>query len=167
MPGIMLPIGVAKLFHSDTAVISHLEDKGAKTPILDEPANWNNHICLYKIPEHLRQKWWSLAGENQQHGAVFTSFFEEFRGYASFKRIPVTAKHKLSVVVRMPGELYERGGIAVRSVINLGDERGSVMVNGERIFLNTGDGLWLPGHCAVELGDTLSKQDADVLMLIL
>jgi len=164
----MSPIGVAKLFHSDTATISHLKDNSSKTPILDEPANWDNHICLYKIPEHLRQKWWSLAGENPQHGPVFTPFFEEFRDYASFKGIPVTTQHKLNVVVRMPGELYEReGDVALRSVINLGDEQGSVVVNGEKIFLSPGDGLWVPDRCVVELADTLSKQDADVLMLVL
>lgn len=167
-----LKIGIAPLFHNDTPLKSRISEK-ARLFVLAQSANWAEDICLFKLPEHLRIKWWSLADvniQNQQNSKPgFSLFFDEFEVFAAYKNIPILPSSKLDVLIRLPGETYEMAcnvKTNLRSVINLGDEQSYVVVGAEKVLLESGDGIWAPNNGRVSLADTLSKSDIEVLLLI-
>ncbi|HEY6419234.1 MAG TPA: hypothetical protein VIX59_09540 [Candidatus Binataceae bacterium] len=70
-------------------------------------------LTLLGIPAHLRAKWWSLAGqqEDSPSGAEFhglDEFARELAAYASFKRWQLPSDCKLQVIASRPGQSSTR-----------------------------------------------------------
>ena len=130
-------------------------------PLLGDPAPParavapDDHICLFQIPEHLREAWWNLVGESADSGGpvkAFDTFAARAAEFLAFKRLSGSAAH-MEVLLTAPGarsirvdsatgeprglgptvapwSAWPAGETAprLRAVVNLGDERLGVAV---------------------------------------
>lgn len=166
-------IGVAPLFYNDFS-LSERVSKSLSCSIKENPACWETDICMYKLPEHIKRKWWGIVSENYQANGIkhrnFQSFFDAVNDFAIFKGIPVLTEHKLDVLVRPPRQKYNQNKtferLELRSVVNLGDEQTHIIIENEEIPLNSRDGIWVPKKYTLKFSHTLNKLDLDVLLFI-
>jgi hypothetical protein len=98
---------------------------------------WQRHVCLFAIPAHLRSRWWEMAARQVEERSAGTPDITEFAravaDFARFKRLPLPPRCSFEVVLTPPGQASTRRGDAAASpptvaAINLGDERGSVVL---------------------------------------
>ncbi len=103
----MIQVGVAPRFHSDLALANRLNDATQLEPAT-RPVLWTQDVCLFRLPEHLRRKWWNLAAkeilEQSPERKGLKEFLEAFREFAEFKSMPLAEDAKLSVLIRAPSK---------------------------------------------------------------
>ena len=167
-------IGVAPLFYTDFPTEDRLKPE-TKLNVIARGANWSEDVCLFLLPEHIRKKWWSLAVRellpNEDASPDFKLFIDSFKSFAHFKGLPILETQYFDVLVRAPLEPYTINDVSTEmdcrnAVVNLGDESTQVIFDTETILLKTGDGCWVPKHCHLELDNTMSKIELDVLLQI-
>lgn len=168
-----LQIGFAPFFHSDSCIEKRL-DSDTLFSIKEVSADWEKDICLFRLPEHLRRKWWEIAAKEllQKSDAKpnFDGFINSFKAFASFKGIPILPSYDFVILVRSPGELFKMAPALKKknlcALVNLGDEETKILVENEQITLETGDGCWIPIDHTIQLTATSNKTDLDVLLQI-
>lgn len=174
MMNIPKKIGMAPFFNSDFSLEKRLSSE-TEFSILKQPAQWSDDICLFRLPEHLRKRWWDIAAKELLSAAVnhpeFNLFLNSFKAFAHYKGIPILSENKFKVLVRPPGESCEftddLGRANISSLVNLGDEQTHIIIGKEQVLLESGDGCWVPLGCTIKLADTLAKTDLDVLLQII
>ena len=97
-------------------------------PLLDDPVPpartdvLNDHICLFQIPEHLRDAWWTLVGESAESGGPvtgFDTFAARVAEFLVFKRLSGPAT-QMEVLVTAPGARSIRADSATGALGGLG-----------------------------------------------
>lgn len=135
-------------------------------------------VELFRLPDHLRAKWWQLFERSVTAGNGHLPGFETFAGqlvdFLAFKEMPAPVRARCDVVVRRPGQwsaLRSADGPSPWGAINLGDEATSVILTGPdslpvRLTLESGEGYRLPATDLVVDGTAEDKSEPDVLLLI-
>jgi hypothetical protein len=140
---------------------------------------WEQHVCVFAVPEHLRSSWWdrvAAAGDGPPDLAPFARAFSDF---AQFKKMPLPARCSFDLVVTPPGRPAATGPFVAG--VNLGDERTSLILLNRpptlrffvdfpryplvRLDLGPGEGVRLPPD-GVVLERCPSDKDVDVWLAI-
>jgi hypothetical protein len=141
----MIQIGMASRFHSDLPLANRL-DGAVKLAPAAGPVLWTQDVCVFRLPEHLRRRWWdSSAQEILEQSAErlgFAAFVKAFREFAAYKCMPLAADAKFGVLIRASGQTSSAAEIPCFAIVNLGDENTHIVVAGERVLLEPGDGCW-------------------------
>lgn len=163
-------IGLAPFFHSNLAAAARLASD-SKVIATQNEARWNEDVCIFRIPEHLRRRWWStsaselLEGSEKREG--FEVFLDSFKRFAEYKGLPLRQEMSFDTLARPPG--LESTGASRGHVVclaNIGDEATKVMVGDDEVLLEPGDGCWVPAHTSLRPGPTVEKSDLDILFQI-
>jgi hypothetical protein len=104
-------VGTAHIPRDDWRAASALEAALLIDAAISEQST--DALTILGIPAHLRARWWSLAGQQQDppSGAeahVLDEFARELAAYASFKRWPIPAYCQLQVIASRPGQSSSR-----------------------------------------------------------
>jgi hypothetical protein len=136
-------------------------------------------VELFRLPVHLRSKWWQLFEQSLSAGGHvpgFEAFVSLLVDFFAFKEVPVPQRLRCDVVVSRAGQrstLREVGGPALWGVINLGDDATSVELVGShsddasvRFALEPGEGFRLPAADLVIQCGAEDRSDPDVLLAV-
>jgi|GEM_PF-1300816 len=128
-------------------------------------------VYLFKLPTHLKQYWWDVVAletiDQSNSQAKFDAFIDKFKDFAYFKKFPLTLGLTFDVLIRAPGSdnlIFDNTNLVC--VINLGDESSTIKISEQLITLEPCDACWVPLGCTIQLTDTSTKSDIDVLFTI-
>jgi hypothetical protein len=108
-----------------------------------EDSLWEQHFCLFALPDHLRASWWDLAAQQVEMGPGrrpdLDAFARAIAAFLQFKKMPLPIPCTFDVVLTTPQQgalgLDDPDGISgepapPRTVacINLGDEQTSLVL---------------------------------------
>jgi hypothetical protein len=139
---------------------------------------WEEQVCVFAVPEHLRSLWWDLVAATEGPPDV-APLARAFADFAQFKRMPLPPRCSFDVVVTPPGQPAAAGTFVAG--VNLGDQQTSLILRTRpptirfladfptyplvRLDLGPGEGVRLPPG-AVVLDRCPSDRDVDVWLAI-
>jgi hypothetical protein len=135
----------------------------------------HDHLCLFRLPQHLLSAWWRVA-EAALEG--LDAFVGEVAEFLAFKGLPIPDGAVCDVLVSAPGRPSLQGdgpglGVGLWGVINLGAEPSALLFADLRpacpvvcLAIEPGEGLRFPAGGLLVDGCTLGQQEPGVWLRI-
>jgi hypothetical protein len=146
---------IAPNFHVDGGWLDRLlvgGNEGWRAPSADEVAALlagalrPDAAVLFVVPAHMRERFWTMLGEEAAEGAGdFVSFAAELRQFLAFKDLPPPANSDFDLVVQDVGGTVDAAGLW--AVVNFGDEPLLLGWPDVRLWVGSGEGCRIDPHC--------------------